>query len=292
MTWTPGSGVRPEPLHRLRAASPRPEEPFYEIRNNSTFVTFDQLMGDLAKISTRELVQSLETLVSDSAAHGIDPLWKAWFDYLLPRLLPRCHESDGVNFLLEYLVTGFMLFHPDEPLGFGADNYRLDILDTLGLAMMDQIAWSGDRANIGVILKDSRRRNWASVGNDLSASLALRTRYLRIHEFEDWLESVFAIECLSWRANLVVWLSEVLALFRDEPVRFDQLESLNLEWAWSHLLKYEVASTPSRNDKWEILERKAKQIDLDGWLRSIETDAILAEFVEPHVTAFRESYFS
>ncbi len=130
--WIPGRGYDPAALRRLVQASPRPVRPMGEAWfNTDKRRMYPELLGDLAAVPVRELEYILAQIANGTSSFGPYDEWSDWFHYLLPRLLPRSHET-YVEPLLEILITALFTQYP---AGLGDARYpgfREDVLATVG----------------------------------------------------------------------------------------------------------------------------------------------------------------
>lgn len=202
---------------------------------------FTELLGDLDHVPVADLMTALTEIANGTTAFGPADEWRDWFFYLLPRLVPRVHESTTREQLLEYLANAVFAVHPlgldDGPyLGF-----REDVLATLGHALMDAERWPAGVLDVELGLNRhlsprSGLWGWNNASGPLSASMFLCLKYLRHEEIGPWLTSVFEIEDPHWRALVMSWLlgaHPVLAGAERQPDRFEKLYP-DIQWAWSH----------------------------------------------------------
>ena len=128
-TWTPGNGCCLEALSRIRDNFRRPSQPMGEawFMGNERHM-YTELFADIDVLPAKELVRPLEAIISGTNSFGYYEEWNVWYHYLLGRLLFRCHER-WVDYLLEFLVGGFITQHPDgiEPEPYSG--FRLDALN-------------------------------------------------------------------------------------------------------------------------------------------------------------------
>ncbi len=111
--WIPGNGHDQSALKRLRDHFPKPAA----LMGEAWFMSperrmFADLLGDVDKFTAFDLQEPLIEIASGTSAFGPLPEWTEWCHYLLATLLPRSHEH-FVDDLLEYLITCFMVIHPN-----------------------------------------------------------------------------------------------------------------------------------------------------------------------------------
>jgi hypothetical protein len=247
--WQPSIGMDPDALGRLRAHFKRPHEAMGE----AWFMggerrIFQELKGDLDKISAWDLQTPLAEIATGTSSFGPSAEWNVWYHYLLAQLLPRSHDA-FVTPLLEHLITGFMAIYPN---GVCAPPYRQfldDALRTLGSCMMESYCWNGSEIVVGAFLhrsNDNPNRIWCwwDASGDFSASMFFCLKYLPPPLVSGWLHSVLAISSPHWRAQVLVWLVGSRDLLTGEinwpsELRGDARPSV--DWEWSHCLRRELA---------------------------------------------------
>lgn len=248
--WTPGNGVDPFALGRLRAHFPRPTEPMGE----AWFMgderrMFRELLGSLDAITTRDLQEPLAEIATGTGSFGPMKEWNTWYHYLLGALLPRNHES-FVSYLLESLLTGFMAIYPNGIYREPYKGFREDVLLTLGRCMMDSMCWNGSDIAIGKVLRQSNNNPnhvwvWWDASGDFTASMFFCLKYLPESSVEPWLRSVLDIPSPHWRAQVIVWLVGAHGILNNVirwPSEFSMEARPYIGWEWSHCLKVEMAA--------------------------------------------------
>lgn len=248
--WTPGDGVDPLALGRLRAHFPRPTEPMGE----AWFMgderrMFRELLGNLDEISARDLQEPLAEIATGTGSFGPMEEWNTWYHYLLGALLPRNHES-FVSYLLESLLTGFMAIYPNGIHREPYKGFQEDVLLTLGRCMMDSMCWNGSDIAIGKVLRQSNNNPnhvwvWWDASGDFAASMFFCLKYLPESSVEPWLRSVFDIPSPHWRAQVIVWLVGAHGILNNVirwPSEFSMEARPYIGWEWSHCLKVEMAA--------------------------------------------------
>lgn len=248
--WTPGNGMDPFALGRLRAQFPKPSAPMGE----GWFMgderrMFHELLGNLDEISTRNLQEPLAELATAIASFGPMKEWDTWYHYLLGALLPRNHES-FVSYLLESLLTGFMAIYPNGIYREPYQGFREDVILTLGRCMMDSMCWNGSDIAIGKVLRQSNNNPnkvwvWWDASGDFAASMFFCLKYLPESSVEPWLRSVFDIPSPHWRAQVIVWFVGAHGILNNVirwPSEFSMDARPYIGWEWSHCLKVEMAA--------------------------------------------------
>jgi hypothetical protein len=208
---------------------------------------FLQLAGDLAQVSTSDLQEALTEIASGTSCFGSMREWSDWYHYLLPALVPRCHQAVTES-VLEYLITAFIALYPA-----GVDHepyrgFRGDALLTLGRMMMDAHCWDGDDIRVGSMLHRSNNNPnriwcWWDASGDFSASMFFCLKYLEPAQVAPWFESVLAIRSPHWRAQVLVWLLGAHGMLTSDirwPSDWPVEHALAVSWAWSHCLRVEL----------------------------------------------------
>lgn len=241
--WTPGVGPSSQALSEMRRATSEPDELMGEAWfMGETRKMYPQLKHALESTTTLYLQEVLEAIGSGISAFGLLEEWEDWFQYLLPRLIPRCDEK-FVYWLLEDLCTAFLQVDlatahrayttPDPEL----------VLQTLGQVIMSPDRWKDGRIVIGRVLHPSNNNpariwGWANVSGDLAASLIVCLRKVSDEDLEDWVNSIFSIECPYWRAQLLAWYVGAQPLLSGKarfPNHFDNWTP-KIGWSWSHAI--------------------------------------------------------
>jgi hypothetical protein len=250
--WKPGNGFDAEALKRMRKHFPRPSEPMGEAWFMSDKrVMYDELLGDIDKLSAKELQKPLEEIASGMNAFGPMREWISWYHYLLAQLIPRSHENH-LESLLEYLVTGFVAHYPNGVIYEPYRGFRDDALLTIGQCIMEPQCWSTDGKEIivGRILHRSNNNPnrvwmWWDASGDFAASMFFCLKYLPTDSIAGWLKSCLAIPSAHWRAQVIVWLvgaHKILHGIVAWPSEFKVHDRPGISWAWSHVLNPNVGS--------------------------------------------------
>lgn len=204
---------------------------------------FDALTGNLDELSLEELREPLAEIASGNSSFGPMDEWTNWYRYLLAQLVPR-HAEQSFDSLYQHLVTAFIAVHPrgiNEPYPGFADDAR----QTLGQCLMDPSRWVG--GGLAVSKPEdpfSGDKNpafsWHVACGDFSAAMFFCAKFLNRDELDDWLDSVFAIECPLWTTQLYSWLSAAYPLLAGEVLELGELDddrSTNVVWLGAHVLK-------------------------------------------------------
>lgn len=236
-------------LERLRSHFPRPAEPMGEAWfMGSERRMFKELLNDLDGLSAYEIQKPLEEIASGTSAFGPLEEWTSWYHYLLGALLPRSHEH-FVDYVLEYLITGFMALYPNGIQQSPYENFREDVLMSLGSAIMDDSCWNDSDIAIGKVLHRSDNNParvwcWWDASGDMSSSMFFCLKYLPQSMVADWFRSALVIPSPHWRAQLIAWLTGSHAMLSNEvswPSEWTVEARPSVSWAWSHCLVPELA---------------------------------------------------
>jgi hypothetical protein len=247
--WTPGDGVDPMALGRLRAHFPRPAAPMGEAWFMGERRMFHELMGNLDAITTRDLQEALDEIAAGTSSFGPMKEWNDWYHYLLGALLSRSHEG-FLSYLLESMLNGFMAIYPNGIYIEPYRGFRDDVFATLGRCMMDSVCWNGSDIAIGKVLRRSDNNPnrvwiWWNASGDFSASMFFCLKYLPESAIAPWLGSVLAIPSPHWRAQVIVWLvgaHGILSNVIQWPSEFSEQARPSVGWEWSHCLKAGMAA--------------------------------------------------
>jgi hypothetical protein len=204
--WIPGKGYDQAALSRLQRAFPRPDEPMGgDLVMSGDRYIYDDLLGDLMLLSTKELQTPLEVIASGTSAFGPLDEWTDWYHYLLAQLIPHSHDT-YVEALLEILITGFVTQHPDGPRNEPYSVFFADALDTLGRCLMDQACWPNGEIDVKACLNPREHPwRWTEASRKLSASMFFCLKYLGPDAIAPWLNSVLSIPNIYWRAELITY---------------------------------------------------------------------------------------
>lgn len=236
--WRPGDGFDDRAVERMRAHFLRPSQPMGEAWfMGSERYLYDYLSGDIERIPVGDLMKPLEEIVVGTNAFGYHDEWNSWYHYLLAQLIPRSHEYH-VDYLLEYLISGFLTQYPDGVEEEPYNGFKEDVLNTLGKSMMDGVCWDGSSIVVGNILCPSNRNParvwcWWDASGDFSASLLFCLKFLPAERISDWFQSALGIESPHWRAQLIVWLLGADKILRDEikqPSEFGEGDRPSINW--------------------------------------------------------------
>lgn len=249
--WSPGSGVEPSALARIRSQFRRPKTSMGEAWfMGAERRLFHELQGDIAALTVWQLQEPLQEIASGTSAFGPYSEWNTWYHYLLGELLPRSHEAFASS-LLESLITDFIALYPNGIHRPPYPEFQEDVLLTLGRCMMERQCWSGDSIVVGSFLHRSNNNPnqvwcWWDASGDFSASLFFCIKYLPPSLVSEWFSSVLAITSPHWRAQLLVWLVGSHDLLRGKvswPSEFVIEDHPSVSWEWSHCLRAELASS-------------------------------------------------
>lgn len=239
--WVPGQGVCADRLSNMKDQACKPLKPMGEAwfmgENRKIFA---ELEGDVSDLSVQLLQEVLGEIVSGVGVFGQLDEWREWFDYLLPHIIPRCNE-EYVSWLLEDICSAFLQIDLDRDDRQMIRHRREDVLRTLGQTLMQEDNWSNGSVVLGKILHYSNNNpakiwGWANVSGDLAASMILCLRLVEPEDIKGWVQSIFAIDCPYWRAQVLTWYIGAKPLLDGKvhfPSQFDGW-SPQISWSWSH----------------------------------------------------------
>lgn len=309
--WVPGEGPAQAALDRLTRAFSKPKRPMGE----AWFMgderrMFPELAGDLATLPISDLQTALEQIATGPPAFGPSEEWTGWFHYLLPRIMPRVHET-YVRSLFEILATAFMAQHPDGLNEGPYAGFRDDAVNTLGRCLMQPTCWPNGTIDTQACLDkyhlDSADRwFWEKPSGKLSASLFFGLKYLRPDEVGPWMRSVLAINSAPWLAQTMAWLvgaHGVLCGRVRQPAEFPEACTPDIGWEWSHCLTgnytgdhsasgatCEFIPAQNRDRAVEAVRSFVTEAVFLAWLESISTDEDLEREVADIPFRFYELY--
>ena len=161
------------------------------------------LEQELELLDHSQLANPLTEIASGTASFGPIAEWQAWFNYLLPRLMPIAMQARKAE-IHELLVTAFITQHPAGVTEPPYRGFREDALRTLGQCIMDGSKWNDNQISLGRVLvhppSDLRGSwGWWEASGDLSASLFFCLKYLMADEIKSWVRSVLATSDPHWR---------------------------------------------------------------------------------------------
>ncbi len=242
--WTPGRGPCERHLATMRMQAPKPDYPMGE----AWFMgekrrMFTELEGDVEQIPVNLLQEALSEIGSGISAFGYLEEWEVWFDYLLPRIIPRCDER-WVSWLLEEACTAFLQIDLDAEDSANQQTHHDRVLRTLGQSLMTPSRWQDGKIVLGTVLHPSNRNpakvwGWANVSGDLAASMIVCLRLIQSHDIQEWVASMFAIKCPHWRAQLLTWYVGASPLLNGKiqfPSHFDSWTP-KIDWSYSHVIR-------------------------------------------------------
>lgn len=310
--WIPGQGIDATALARMRAYFGPPDEPMGEAWFIGERRMFDELVGDLDRLTPYALIDPLVEIASGTGSFGPQEEWNAWFHYLLPRVVARGHEEYCGHYVLETLITALVALYPNGMRQEPYPGFCDDVLLTIGRSMMDPQCWDGEHIVVNSMLK--RWNNtpaqlwfWGDASGDLSASLFLCLKYLPDTLVESWLHSVLAIPSPHWRAQIIVWLVGADDLLHGKvkwPEEFALDASPSIAWDWSHCIRLQLTTwDKSGGPVVDALVSKGKcgaalavfraYFDEDvytEWAASISTVSYLHDEVEHVLQRFKSLY--
>ena len=248
--WTPGVGPNESILALMREAAPKPDAAMGEAWfMGETRKMFTELYDDFESTSTQYLQEVLRDISGVAHAFGLHQEWEDWFRYLLPRIVPRCDER-FVHWLFENLCSAFLQIElATNNRGYGEYD-RNAILQTLGQVIMTESRWKDGRIVVGNILHPSNKNpakwwGWPNVSGDLAAALIVCLRLVDDRDLDGWVESIFAIDCPYWHAQLLTWHVGARVLLNEElqfPSQFkmwtanDDNRNPSICWEDSHVV--------------------------------------------------------
>lgn len=241
--WVPGEGVCTDRLKAMKASQHKPTKPMGE----AWFMgedrrIFTELNSDVSDLPVDLLQQILNEIGAGIASFGFLDKWREWFEYLLPELILRGHER-YVSWLHEDICSAFLQIDLDDESRHSSEQHRDDVLHTLGKSIMQAERWHNGSVVLGKTLHPandypSGKWGWANVSGDLAASMFLCLRLMKAEDVEEWVQSIFAIGCPYWRAQVLTWLVGAKPLLEGKvlfPSQFDGWTP-QIDWSGSHYI--------------------------------------------------------
>lgn len=289
-TWVPHQGCCPEALKRLKDHFPKPKKPYGEAwfmgDDRGLFV---ELMGDLQAIELDYLHAVLQENIGGQLNFTEEDDWSAWYNYLFPQLLNRAHERYANEYLIEYLIQGFITHYSHDDFQEPYKGFKQDCIDTLGRSLMDADCWQGKDLIYGKILrpyipKAADYPHWYETSGDFSASLFFCLIYLEPEQIETWFESVLAIDDPFWYAQLISWFVGAHSILSGEVMHPDDLpenQSPQVTWACSNYQSTEGRKPILPEENREVFAQNfQKQLNkqrYEDWIQALATEPDLLE---------------
>jgi hypothetical protein len=232
--WRPGNGPDAGVLDRLARTFTRPPKPMGEawFMGDERRMFTELMTMDVADAPTILLGQVLQEMSTGPSCFGPHEEWRAWYPYLLPRVVPLA-LSRPATWLIDDLLTATISQFPDGLPDRGPLAAR-DIVDTLGQALMEASRWR-DAAMVG---RDGDDWEWGRASGELSPFMLLVLKYLPEAQIANWTASLFDVADPRWRALLLAWLARARVLFGDEDVQPADVQRLapDIDWAGASIL--------------------------------------------------------
>jgi hypothetical protein len=250
-TWVPGHGPDVESVLRLTKQFQMPKQPMGE----AWFMgpkrkMFAELMAITPDHWNPDLLcRPLDELASGPGCFGYRPGWTAWAHFLLAHLTTRIDGSMWTS-AYEQLISAFVAHYPDENMTGPYEEFRSDVLSTVGKIPMATMNWNhGELRGSGLIssIEETPHGPFISCGGAFSAALFLNLKYLNEDKVAGWLSSVFAIRDPIWRVKLALWIeasSQILIGSGHQPCALEFEPSDGSGWEASWCLK---GSSPSKD---------------------------------------------
>ncbi len=242
--WEPGDGYDKKALKRLQNNFIMPHSPMGEawLMDQERFY-YKNLLEGVGNLRVDDLQTPLHEIIIGTKTFGSIDEWVDWYHYLFAQLLPRSHESSFEGYLLEYLVSGFIIQYPNGIHREPYKGFKEDAINMMGKCIMGLSYWSGSHLTIGATHPKSKNSyeiyGWWDVDEKLSSSIFFCLKYLPVEAIESWFESILKILCPYWRAQILVWLvgaNDMLCDKIQQPSQFKDRGRPRIDWTESHLL--------------------------------------------------------
>lgn len=268
LVWVPGTHIDQRALERMSRYGSRPlkamGEAWFMGKERKHFPRLlDQTPEDLPW-SECECV--LIEMATGTLSFGPRDEWDEWFRYLLPRLLPRAMEPGCHCFPVELIVTTFITQHLQTIREIYA-GFSEDVFSSLGVAVMDPRLWKDRRFLFDDDIPGSEnmpKSYWGKVRSAVSANIFFVLKYLGEGDIGPWVDSIFSIASVSWRAMLLTWLfgtEPILTGRVTQPLELEHCEKYagargtDVTWDWYYILNEQhggstgIAFLPPENVK-------------------------------------------
>jgi len=235
--WIPGCGPSVPSLKRMRGRIKKPDylmgEAWFISRERRLYA--EMLEQDPLTLSVSYLGRVLDEIESGTKRFGDTGEWDEWFQFLLPVLIERSHES---WILKDTLATFFIVF--DNDITEIYDGFRHDVITSLSLCLMKSELWYNW---VDEVTKMKTRRpkflfesEWNSriACAEVSISLFFCLKYLRPEEIACWVKSLVAIDDPFWQAHLLVWLIGFNDYIKLPSTTWQRLKKAAPNISWGH----------------------------------------------------------
>ena len=107
---------------------------------------FNHLSVNPNCLSSEDLVEAFEEIISGFSAFGYLEEWWDWYHYLLVACLEKANQNQHVDNLLDYCVSGYIACYSYTTNDPPYKGFEDDVLNTLGRMIMNPSNW--DDTNI------------------------------------------------------------------------------------------------------------------------------------------------
>ncbi len=268
--WTPGDGPSSDALKRLARICPKPSkiigEAWFLGDKRRIFTELERL--DVENIPHDIMAKIFWEMTGGVSSFGREDIWNEWFYYLLGYLLEKENCACGAN--VEYLVSAALVMNtvfPDVPY----PQYKNDLRDTLGRAIMSKLYWSETGDLTDDVNGVSSWSNGPSCCGPVSASLFLCLEFLEENQIDDWIYSILRINGIYWRTNLLCWMLSAhnLLFIPDSFCNVDSRLFPSIQWEHDYLVT--SAHVRFNRQKFELFfEKLREQLDLARFMLWME----------------------
>jgi hypothetical protein len=275
--WIPGCGPSALSLKRMREQIKKPEEPMGEawFMSEERLLYSEMMEQDPLKLSDNYLGKVLGEIASGTKSFGHLEEWDQWFQFLLPALIERSHESWGL--MEDTFATFFNVF--DNGITEIYDGFRADVINSLSLCLMKSELWF-DWVDEVTKMKTRRPKflddfgilrgwNFRKTRAEVSISLFFCLKYLRPEEIAGWVKSLAAINDPFWQAHLLVWLVGFNDFINLPPTTWQRLKKAAPNISWGYAYPIEPAT-----DKRDFLPEVNVQMFLDKVRQEINSETL------------------
>lgn len=282
--WIPGKGPNPEALDRLKEHFRQPRSPMGGawVMSGERKLFTDRSDRDLSQIPAQDLAEILFEITSGTSSFGAQEEWRSWFHFLLPRLVDRAFESTGGPYLLESIVSAFVVHHPKK-IDEAYEGFKDDVLATLPLSIMGPNLWSEGSLAVGRLLcrrpeSPALPWGWHAPSGDLSSAMFFCLKYLDPFSLSEWLGSITSIQDPYWGAQVLAWL---VAFYRlvdlgiGQPAEFESVDP-GAGWEGSGCLTGHFTGDHSDPTRIPFLNKDSVRAFLTAVQQHITEDRVLS----------------
>jgi hypothetical protein len=219
--------------------------------------------------------------------------WNPWFRHMLPELILRSHEVYAFSYLLESIVTTFMVIFGQD-LDVDYPEFQRDAVTSLGSALMNPGFWplqesASDGSENRVprfLLREHRGKlhvelvGFGEAPKVLSAAMCFCLKYLGPDEVPSRVDSIFAIEHLHWRLAFFVWLLGARRFLAERTSKVIEDTIPEIDWCDSFFLEKTEEPLIARENALAFVDRVLTHLTrdaIDAWTEQFRADSRIGQ---------------